>query len=118
MEDRCRIENQLGSCNYRPKSEVETMSLLYPDGLELSPRSPCPKEAAVGKLLSAAVIFPHVREIPTGKAYKKAGNVQVTRCANKVWHRIAAPFRFGVNVVRRRFGRPTGTRGVIGHTES
>ena len=94
------------------------MSLLYPDGLELSPRSPCPKEAAVGKLLSAAVIFPHVREIPTGKAYKKAGNVQVTRCANKVWHRIAAPFRFGVNVVRRRFGRPTGTRGVIGHTES
>ena len=93
------------------------MSLLYPDGLELSPRSPCPKEAAVGKLLSAAEDSPNIREIPTGKAYKEAGNVLVTRRANKVLHRIADHLRFGMNVVRRQFGRHTATRGVIGHTE-
>jgi hypothetical protein len=49
------------------------MSLLYPDGLKLSLRPPCPKEAAVGELLSAAVDSPNIREIPTGKAYKKQG---------------------------------------------
>ena len=37
-------------------------------------RPPRPKEAAVGKLLSAAEDSPNIREIPTGKAYKETRN--------------------------------------------
>jgi hypothetical protein len=57
-------------------------------------------------------------EIPTGKAEKQAGTVQVTRGSKKVLHRIAARLRFGVNVARTRFGRRTRTGGVIGRGES
>ena len=52
------------------------------------------------------------------RSCKQAGNVQVTRRANNVLQRVAARLGFGVNVARRRFGRHTGTRGVIGQRES